>query len=505
MKKILAIILAFVPFSLFAQPTPPASGSLTVNSSTGAIIGPVTAAQFKSANSISSGGTVTNFSAGNLSPLFTTSVANSTTTPALSFSLSNAAQNAVLAGPGTGGTGAPTYRALVAADIPDLSGTYQPLSSVLTSWAAITRASGFDTFAATPSGANLASLLTTALPATKGGTGLTSLGTGVETALGNATNGTGGFLTTDGSATVTGKSIAGSQLTGAYTASGLTMGTSKLLGRTTASSGAAEEISVGSALSLSSGTLDRAALTGDVTASAGSNSVTVTKINGTSLAGLATGILKNTTSTGVPSIAVAGDFPTLNQNTTGTATNATNIGITDDTTTNATMYIVWVTANTGNLPAKVTSTKLSYNPSTGTLTVSGSITVTGAATIGTDSIVAATSANANLALDSQGGSGRQWVLSSRTAGTYVIRDATGGTDIVTVATTGQTIAGNLTLSGTSLITKPGGTIPIFTTNTAITSGAGAQIGTLTNSPTAGNPTKWIPINDNGTTRYIPAW
>jgi hypothetical protein len=49
------------------------------------------------------------------------------------------------------------------------------------------------------------------------------------------------------------------------------------------------------------------------------------------MAGLATGILKNTTSTGVPSIAVAADFPTLNQSTTGnaatatTATTATNI------------------------------------------------------------------------------------------------------------------------------------------------------------------------------------
>jgi len=61
-----------------------------------------------------------------------------------------------------------------------------------------------------------------------------------------------------------------------------------------------------------------AELSGDATTS-GSNAVTVTKINGTSLAGLATGILKNTTSTGVPSIAVAGDFPTLNQNTTGSA------------------------------------------------------------------------------------------------------------------------------------------------------------------------------------------
>lgn len=37
------------------------------------------------------------------------------------------------------------------------------------------------------------------------------------------------------------------------------------------------------------------------------------------LSALATGIVKNTTTTGVLSIAVAGDFPTLNQNTTGTA------------------------------------------------------------------------------------------------------------------------------------------------------------------------------------------
>lgn len=37
---------------------------------------------------------------------------------------------------------------------------YQPLASALISWAAITRASGFDTFVATPSSANLRSLLT---------------------------------------------------------------------------------------------------------------------------------------------------------------------------------------------------------------------------------------------------------------------------------------------------------------------------------------------------------
>ena len=37
---------------------------------------------------------------------------------------------------------------------------YQPLATALTSWAAITRATGFDTFTATPSSANLAALLT---------------------------------------------------------------------------------------------------------------------------------------------------------------------------------------------------------------------------------------------------------------------------------------------------------------------------------------------------------
>lgn len=50
------------------------------------------------------------------------------------------------------------------------------------------------TFLATPSGANLATALTTALPATKGGTGLTALGTGVATALGVNANAGGGLI-----------------------------------------------------------------------------------------------------------------------------------------------------------------------------------------------------------------------------------------------------------------------------------------------------------------------
>lgn len=80
------------------------------------------------------------------------------------------------------------------------------------------------------------------------------------------------------------------------------------------------------------------------------------------------------------------------------ATNATNIGITEDTTTNATMYPTWVTANTGNLPQKTTSTKLTFNPSTGVLS-STSFTGAGTGLTGTGASFTAgnVTTNANLA------------------------------------------------------------------------------------------------------------
>src|SRR4029077_20498502 len=64
-------------------------------------------------------GTVTSFSSNNLSPLFTTSVATATSTPALSFTLSNAGAHAFL-GNNTGGAGAPAY---VQPAFTDLSGS----------------------------------------------------------------------------------------------------------------------------------------------------------------------------------------------------------------------------------------------------------------------------------------------------------------------------------------------------------------------------------------------
>jgi hypothetical protein len=62
-------------------------------------------------------GTVTSFSAGTLSPLFTTSVANPTTTPALSFAQVSQNANLFFASP-DGVSGNPSFRAIVAADVP---------------------------------------------------------------------------------------------------------------------------------------------------------------------------------------------------------------------------------------------------------------------------------------------------------------------------------------------------------------------------------------------------
>ena len=78
----------------------------------------------------------------------------------------------------------------------------------------------------------------------------------------------------------------------------------------------------------------------------------------------------------------------------------------------------------------------------------------------------------------------------------------------------QLVAGSnsvdLTVGASNLLTLNGGlktTGATFALQTAttLTDNAAAQVATMTNGPAAGNPTKWIAINDNGVTRYIPAW
>ena len=71
-------------------------------------------------------GTVTSFSSGGLSPLFTTTVATATSTPALSFTQINQPANVVFAGPASGAAAAPTFRNIVGADFPLLDSADHP-------------------------------------------------------------------------------------------------------------------------------------------------------------------------------------------------------------------------------------------------------------------------------------------------------------------------------------------------------------------------------------------
>lgn len=153
--------------------------------------------------------------------------------------------------------------------------------------------------------------------------GINGLGTGVGSALGVNVGSAGAFVTLNG-ALGTPSSGVGTNLTG--TASALTSGH----------------------------VTTNANLTGDVT-SVG-NATTAVALNGTNLAGLATGLLVNTTGTGVPTIkaapaglvvgtsdtqtltnknltGVGNTFPTFNQNTTGSAASFTGSLVGDVTGT----------------------------------------------------------------------------------------------------------------------------------------------------------------------------
>jgi len=96
---------------------------------------------------------------------------------------------------------------------------------------------------------------------------------------------------------------------------------------------------------------------------------------------------------------------------------------------------------------------------------------------------------ANLTASNVATSGGAAVFSS-----VVIGTDPGGGDPLRVGG-GATLNGGIATSDTTL----------HHSHVALGNGAAGNVGTLNTAPAAGNPTKWIPIDDNGTTRYIPAW
>ncbi len=306
----------------------------------------------------------------------------------LTAALATQAANLVFAGPTTGSANTPTFRSLVAADIPDLSLVYQPLNAKLTAIAALANASGwlknngsgsFSYSTPTKSDVGLGNADNTSdankpvstaqqtalnlkadLSLLGAVSGIATLGVdqkltasqlpaiAITEFLGSVASqaamlalvgqqGDWCIRTDDGLTYV----ITGPDPTQASDWTALSYPTAPVLsvaGRTgvvvlTKSDvglsnvdNTADSAKAFTTAQITSGTFAAArmpAFTGDATSTAGTVALTVVKINGVSLAGLATGILKNTTTTGAPSIAVAADFPTLNQNTTGSAASLT--------------------------------------------------------------------------------------------------------------------------------------------------------------------------------------
>ena len=208
--------------------------------------------------------------------------------------------------------------------------------------------------------------------------------------------------------------------------------------------------------------------TGDAT---GSTALAVVAINGVLMSGLATGLLKNTTSTGVPSIATAGtDYVIPSGNITGSAASLS-----------ATLAVAsggtGVTTSTGSgANALATSptlvTPILGTPSSGTLTSCTGLPVsTGVSGLGTNvATFLATPSSANLAaaLTDETGSGLAVFATSPTLTTATI------TSLVETKTAPAISSGTLTLN-CSL-----GNVFAVSLNAAITTL------TISNIPTTGN-------------------
>lgn len=173
------------------------------------------------------------------------------------------------------------------------------------------------------------------------------------------------------------------------------------------------------------------------------------------LGALSTGIVKNTTTTGILSIAIAADFPTLNQNTTGSAatlTTARNIAITGDLAWNvnfngggnvtAAGTLTTVNGNVGTFGSATQSVQFTVNAK-GLITAAANVTVTPAvgSITGLGTGVAtflATPSSANLAaaVTDETGTGLLVFATNPTLSGATFADAT---NIVLNATTGTKI------------------------------------------------------------------
>ncbi len=251
----------------------------------------------------SGNGTVTSFSSGALSPIFTTSVANATTSPALSFSISNAGAYSIL-GNNTGSGAAPAYFPPTLA-----SALFQNQGS------ATTVLHGGGAGGPTWGSIALGTDVTGVLPIANGGTNSSAtataggVGYGTGTAHAYTSAGTAGqFLQSAGS---------GAPVWVSPTIGTVSSVTSADANATVANTTTAPIITIVAAPKLATArSIAGANFDGSTNISLANKFV----VQGTSdlglsgaqfLGSLGTGIVKNTTSTGVLSIATGADLPSM--------------------------------------------------------------------------------------------------------------------------------------------------------------------------------------------------
>jgi len=260
-----------------------------------------------------------------------------------------------------------------------VAGTHQPLDADLTSWAAVTRASGFDTFTATPSSANLASLVTD-----ETGSGALVFGTAptfpTTITVGAASGATGQILlkgTTSGTVTLKTADAAGT-----YT---LTLPTDD---------GTADQV----LKTDGSGVLSWTSATGTPTVITVANEASDTTCFPLFVTA-ATGDLGPKTNTSLAFNSSTGVLtltaPVLGTPTSGTLTNCTGLPtiLAADEASDTTCFPVFFTAATGELGPK-TNAGLTFNSSTGLLGAT-SLQAGSSGTIGlsTDVLLARDAAN----------------------------------------------------------------------------------------------------------------
>ena len=248
---------------------------------------------------------------------------------------------------------------------------------------------------------------------------------------------------------------------GVITTSGLTMATARLLGRTTASTGAVEEITVGTGLSLSAGSLTNAAPDQTVTLTGG----TGISISGSYPSFTITNTLPDqiVSLTGAGTTVVTGTYPsftiTSNDQFVGTVTSVSGTGTVNGITLTGTV------TNSGNLTLGGTLSNVSL-----TTQVTGTLPIANGGTGATTAAGALTSLGAYPASNPNGYTSNTGTVTS-VSGTGTVN---GITLTGTVTSSGSLTLGG-TLSGVSLTTQVTGTLPVGNggtgTATAFTAGS----------------------------------